>query len=78
MVREDRREGCAGALAAPRQAASDDFVEIVNFLIAMLIAGLLTFVIIDVLARSLATDASLPGDHDAHERLSPDHDIMIG
>ncbi len=38
------------------EQASDQYVVIANFVIAILIASLLGFVIIDVLARSLARD----------------------
>ena len=56
MAREDRREGRASALAPACVRRSPGPVEIVNFVIAMLIAGLLAFVVVDVLARSLAAD----------------------
>ncbi len=46
--------------------ASDGPVVIANFVIAMLIAGLLALVIIDVLARSLARDDAKATKRNTH------------
>lgn len=59
MVREHQREDGAIRLVRLARGACHGRMEVANFVVAMLILGLLAFAIHDTLARSLARDDEL-------------------